>query len=62
MERINSDRKELLELRYGVGASLREIAQQTGRAAGAIQVALSRLRRFLLHCIEQERRAATSGN
>lgn len=56
LERVEARQRHLLDLRYRRGASLREIAGRTGRSEGAVQVALSRLRQFLLKCVEQRRR------
>ncbi len=50
--------RELVHARYHQGLSLAQLSARTGRSAGAIQVALSRLRATLLACIEQARRRA----
>ncbi len=55
IEKLASPQMKLVELRYRAGASLREIARHTGRSAGAVQVALSRIRRALMGCVERER-------
>ncbi len=49
--------RELLDLRYRTGLSLRQIAQKLGRTEAAAQVGLSRLRKWLTDCVE--RRAET---
>jgi len=53
--------RKLLELRYRTGASLRYLARETGRSSGAVQVALSRARHFLLRCVEQRRSVVSHG-
>jgi RNA polymerase sigma-70 factor (ECF subfamily) len=54
LKKLAPNQMSLVALRYRAGASLKEISRQTGRSAGAVQVALSRIRRFLWGCIEQE--------
>lgn len=54
MEEVDPRQRRLLELRYRGGASLREIARRTGRTEGAVQVALSRIRQFLLRCMDRK--------
>jgi len=54
MEEVSPRHRRLLELRYRGGASLREIARRTGRTEGAVQVALSRVRQFLLRCLDRK--------
>jgi RNA polymerase sigma-70 factor (ECF subfamily) len=49
--------RELVHLRYDTGLSLRALAQKLGRSEAAVQVALSRVRKWLLECVE--RRAQT---
>jgi RNA polymerase sigma-70 factor (ECF subfamily) len=51
--------RELVQLRYDSGLSLRALAQKMGRSEAAVQVALSRVRKWLLDCVE--RRAQTGG-
>ena len=48
--------RELLQLRYDANLSLREVAQKLHRTEPAVQVALSRVRKWLQECVE--RRAA----
>lgn len=52
LEHVEPGQRKMLELRYAVGTDLSEIARQTGKSVGAVQVALSRLRQILLRCIE----------
>lgn len=56
--RLERRQRELLEMRYRGGATLRGLAQRTGRTEGAVQVALTRVRQFLLRCIEKQRNAS----
>lgn len=45
--------RELLQLRYDSGLSLREVAQKLRRTEPAVQVALSRVRKWLHECVER---------
>lgn len=45
--------RELLELRYRGGLSLRAIAGRLERTEGAVQVALSRVRKWLADCVQK---------
>ena len=58
MERLAPKAQEVLELRYKSDVSIKEIALRTGRRSGSVQVALSRIRRFLLGCIERQMETA----
>jgi RNA polymerase sigma-70 factor (ECF subfamily) len=49
--------RELVELRYSSGLSLRRVAERLNRTEAAVQVALSRVRKWLVDCVE--RRAET---
>jgi RNA polymerase sigma factor (sigma-70 family) len=61
LEQLEPRQRKLLELRYRAGESLRGLARETGRTSGAVQVALSRLRHFLLRCVEQRKSAVSHG-
>lgn len=52
--------RELLELRYRAGLSLRAIAERLERNEGAVQVALSRVRKWLADCVKSRGLGATS--
>jgi RNA polymerase sigma-70 factor, ECF subfamily len=45
--------RELLQLRYDANLSLREVAQKLHRTEPAVQVALSRVRKWLQECVER---------
>jgi RNA polymerase sigma-70 factor (ECF subfamily) len=61
LEKLDPRQRSLLDHRYRGGESLRDIATRAGRSPGAVQVALARVRQFLLRCIEEEqKRAAVS--
>jgi RNA polymerase sigma-70 factor, ECF subfamily len=51
--------REILELRYRGGLSLRAIAGKMERTEGAVQVALSRVRKWLADCVQRRGEAAT---
>jgi RNA polymerase sigma-70 factor (ECF subfamily) len=53
MERLAAPSRELLDLRYRTGLSLREVAQKLGRTEAAVQVGLSRVRKWLSECVER---------
>ena len=52
--------RDLLELRYDAGLSLRDVAHRMGRTESAVQVALSRVRKWLLDCVARRAEEATS--
>ncbi len=56
LDQVGEAQRELLRRRYHEGLSMAELAAATGRTAGAVQVALSRLRASLFECIERARR------
>jgi RNA polymerase sigma factor (sigma-70 family) len=61
LAKLDPRQRSLLEHRYREGASFRDLATRSGRSPGAVQVALARVRQFLLRCIEEEqKRAAVS--
>jgi RNA polymerase sigma-70 factor (ECF subfamily) len=43
----------LVSRRYGSGLSIREVARRVGKTEAATKVALSRIRKHLLHCVER---------
>jgi RNA polymerase sigma-70 factor, ECF subfamily len=49
--------REMLELRYQTGLSLRDIAGRLERTEGAVQVALSRIRKWLADCVQRRGQA-----
>lgn len=53
MQTLAPTARELLDLRYVSGMSLRELGEHLDRTEGAVQVALSRIRRALLECIRR---------
>ena len=54
MEKLPPQQRRLMDLRYAVGDSMRAIAETTESTPGAVQVAISRIRRALLGCIEKQ--------
>ncbi|MBA3845797.1 MAG: sigma-70 family RNA polymerase sigma factor [Planctomycetes bacterium] len=59
VERLDAPARELVRQRYHDGRALDELAAGSGKTAGAVQVALSRVRAALATCIEHRRKAAT---
>jgi len=53
MQTLAPTARQLLDLRYVSGMSLRELGEHLNRTEGAVQVALSRIRRALLECIRR---------
>lgn len=51
LSRLGPEQRRLLALRYGEERPIADIAGLLGRSAGAIQVALSRLRSLLADCM-----------
>lgn len=51
LELLGDRPRELLTLRYSSGLSLREISARLDRTEGAVQVALSRVRKWLGECV-----------
>jgi RNA polymerase sigma-70 factor (ECF subfamily) len=58
LARLPAAQRRLLDLRYRSGCDLAAIAEQVGRTAAAVQVALSRLRSMLQDCVRQRLRTA----
>lgn len=53
LQMLAAPSREILKLRYDTGLSLRDVAQKMGRTEAAVQVALSRVRKWLLDCVER---------
>ena len=51
--KLSEEQHELLKIRYHSSRSLEQFAQQTGRKASVLRVALLRIRTALRQCIEQ---------
>ncbi|HEX7899746.1 MAG TPA: sigma-70 family RNA polymerase sigma factor [Planctomycetota bacterium] len=59
MGHLADSSREILDLRYRNGLSLRAIAGKMERTEGAVQVALSRVRKWLAECVQRRGQAAT---
>jgi len=55
LEALPGHLREMVDLRYGEGLRLEELAVRLQRTVGALQVALVRVRRTLRDCIERKR-------
>lgn len=53
-ERLPSPSRDLLDLRYAEGKSVREISQETGKGYSALTMQFHRLRELLAECITKE--------
>ncbi|MBA2117045.1 sigma-70 family RNA polymerase sigma factor [Bremerella alba] len=60
VQQLNSANRQLIQRRYFEAESLDEIAETSNRTAGAIKVALLRVRKQLAQCIQH--RLAAEGN
>jgi RNA polymerase sigma-70 factor (ECF subfamily) len=54
MTRLRDPDRELLRLRYHLGASTREVADQVGRSVDSVYKSLNRIHNQLLLCIREE--------
>lgn len=52
LQQLNSSNRRLIERRYFESESLNDIAESTSRTAGAVKVALLRVRKQLAKCIQ----------
>lgn len=57
IERLGEPQRRLLQLRYAQNHPMEAIARELGRSAGAVQVALSRLRSALAGCLARRETA-----
>jgi RNA polymerase sigma-70 factor len=53
LQTLAAPSRELLKLRYDSEMSLRDVGQKMGRTEAAVQVALSRVRKWLMDCVER---------
>lgn len=61
LERVEAKARQLLELRYAAGLSIRQVAEQLGRQVGAVEMALVRARRALKACVERKLKETEAG-
>ena len=54
MLKLPDDHREILQMRYRDESSIETISRKTERTEGAIYRLLSRLRKNLFECVEQE--------
>jgi RNA polymerase sigma-70 factor (ECF subfamily) len=62
MGRLSPSSRELIELRYGSGLSLKQLSVRLRRSEGSIQVALSRIRKWLGECVERHLRQRSAAH
>jgi RNA polymerase sigma-70 factor, ECF subfamily len=55
VERLPSSDRELLDLRYEIGATVQSVARQVGRSVKAVYNSLARIRTSLLECMDRAR-------
>jgi RNA polymerase sigma-70 factor (ECF subfamily) len=51
MKELGAESRQLVEMRFEKGLSMKEIGERLKRSGGAVQVALSRIRGWLMKCI-----------
>ena len=54
LTQLRDSQRELLRLRYGRGLSVKELAARQGKPEGAVYTMLSRIRKLLQHCTQQD--------
>ncbi|HYG74469.1 MAG TPA: sigma-70 family RNA polymerase sigma factor [Planctomycetota bacterium] len=59
-ETLSANSRQMVQLRYVDGLSMRALAEKFGRTEDAVQVGLSRIRRAISQCIERHQRAAAT--
>ena len=62
LESLPSHLKELVELRYGDGLPLDEVAGRLKKSVGAVQMAFVRIRRALRDCVDRKLGAAAGAS
>lgn len=58
MQRLSGTLRSMIQLRYYEGLSAKAVAEQLGKTAGAVDVALTRARQALFECIEKRQALA----
>jgi RNA polymerase sigma-70 factor, ECF subfamily len=58
MEKLSPQNSELVNMRYLSELSLKELALKLNRSEGAVQVALSRVRKAILECVQRKQEPA----
>lgn len=53
--RLRPEHREIIQLRYGQGATIEAVARAVGRTADAIYNVLSRIRQALVECVDRRR-------
>ena len=59
LESLAPASREVVDLRYVSGLSLKQLGERMHRSEGAVQVALSRVRKWLSDCVERRARPQT---
>jgi RNA polymerase sigma-70 factor (ECF subfamily) len=54
LEKLPPDQRHLIDQRYEPGASVQEIARESGKSVGSISQALYRIRASLQRCVEKQ--------
>jgi RNA polymerase sigma-70 factor (ECF subfamily) len=60
LQQLAPEHRRMITARYAAGGSVQKIAQELGRPAGSIRVALHRLRSALLECMQRQLAAEAS--
>ena len=59
---LREEHRGALNMRYGLGLRIADIAGQIGKSVAAVEMILSRLRRILRDCIGRKAKEATGGS
>jgi RNA polymerase sigma-70 factor, ECF subfamily len=58
---LREEHREVLNLKYGLGLRIADIARRIGKSLAAVEMILSRLRRILRDCIDRKAKEAAGG-
>ncbi len=53
LQQLDPNHRRMITARYAAGGSVQNLAQELGRSAGSVRVALHRIRALLLACMER---------
>jgi len=59
--RLEESPRQLVQMRFEQGLSMKAIGERLKRSGGAVQVSLSRIRSWLMNCIRQQTGAEAQG-
>jgi RNA polymerase sigma-70 factor (ECF subfamily) len=62
IEELRDDHRGVLDMKYGLGLKIAEIARRIGKSAAAVEMILSRLRKILRDCIGRKAQESAGGS